>query len=580
MRRAVLAIGVDVCGRLPRLRDAARGAERFAAWARARGVAAADRKLLTDGAGPVTADAVKRALRELVGGDDPPDQLLVYFAGHGVNLGYSEYWLLSDAPSDAQAAVNVAGSEVLARYCGVPHVAFFSDACRTAADTVQAQRVTGSEIFPTDQVNELENPVDQFYACTLGRPALEARDVAANAARFAALYTDALLCGLSGCVTDVIDGGGEGHDGAAGHVRPRLLKPWLTRAVPQRIAALGLEHRAIQIPDARIASEPTASLAHIAGDAAGPECTCAVDYEDVRVRRGARPPEPVSASSANGALLRAALAAPHRLDRALQAGVRQATPAAAHVARDVGTLLRAPMRHAPGFTFQGDEVLAAHAAEATVQLAGDAPSTRVDVLDARPGATVLFALASGKVALLPALPRHAVDVVFDQGELVAVGYDDPALPESQRARGASVRAVLAAALRAGTIELEARDAEALAELAAQDVALATYAAHVLDAPAYKPLLQALAHALEAGVGAVPFDLALAVGLLERGRGTPTILTPMPQLTRGWALLRARRVPLPRALDPLRVLLRPSPWTLFGHDALDPLRTALQRRELR
>ena len=65
-----------------------------------------------------------------------------------MNVRYNEYWLLSGAPDDPQEAVKVASSVALARYCGIPHVVLVSDACRTAAESIQAQNVEGSSIFP------------------------------------------------------------------------------------------------------------------------------------------------------------------------------------------------------------------------------------------------------------------------------------------------------------------------------------------------------------------------------------------------------------------------------------------------
>jgi hypothetical protein len=123
----------------------------------------------------VIARDIKQAIKAII---EPGniEQLLIYFAGHGVNLGYSEYWLLSEAPDDTQEAVNVRGSEILARYAGIPHVVFISDACRTAAQGIQAQGVTGSEIFPNQGAGDVSQAVDQFFACTLGNPAAEVRD--------------------------------------------------------------------------------------------------------------------------------------------------------------------------------------------------------------------------------------------------------------------------------------------------------------------------------------------------------------------------------------------------------------------
>ena len=71
------------------------------AWARAQGMDPVE--VFTDEAGPVDVTEIKRAVRRIV--DHGADQLVIYFAGHGVNIRYQEYWLLSDAPRDTQAAV-------------------------------------------------------------------------------------------------------------------------------------------------------------------------------------------------------------------------------------------------------------------------------------------------------------------------------------------------------------------------------------------------------------------------------------------------------------------------------------------
>ena len=109
MERAAVLIGVDATGQLPRLHDAAAGARRMEQWALAQGLERDMVHVVTDEGGPVDVAAIKRAVRAVV---EPGtvSQLLVYFAGHGINLGMSEYWLLSDAPADPDAAVNLRGA--------------------------------------------------------------------------------------------------------------------------------------------------------------------------------------------------------------------------------------------------------------------------------------------------------------------------------------------------------------------------------------------------------------------------------------------------------------------------------------
>ena len=96
-------------------------------WAKRQGIGTV--KVFTDEAGAVDVGAIKRAIREIVDAGNV-EQLLIYFAGHGVNIQRNEYWLLSDAPRDSNAAVNVRGSVQLAEDSGISHVVFISDACR------------------------------------------------------------------------------------------------------------------------------------------------------------------------------------------------------------------------------------------------------------------------------------------------------------------------------------------------------------------------------------------------------------------------------------------------------------------
>src|SRR6516162_5267838 len=131
MKRAAVIIGIDKTGDLPKLNDAARGAQLMEKWAREQGMDSV--YVLTDTEKPVDASAIKNAIKKLVDAANI-GQLVVYFAGHGVNRQRHEYWLLSDAPDDPNAAVNVAGSVGLAATCGIPHIVLISDACRTAAE--------------------------------------------------------------------------------------------------------------------------------------------------------------------------------------------------------------------------------------------------------------------------------------------------------------------------------------------------------------------------------------------------------------------------------------------------------------
>lgn len=195
MKRTAILIGVNKTGKLPLLQDAAKGARRMEEWARTQQFDTVE--VFTDErGGAVDIGSIRRAIEKIVD-SGTFDQLVIYFAGHGVNIRYGEYWLLSDAPRDPQAAVNVRGSVDLASYGGISHVVLISDACRTAAQGIQAQNVSGSEIFPNDPPGGSELPVDRFFACALGRPAHEVLDPTVTAKEFQALYTGYGACRIN-----------------------------------------------------------------------------------------------------------------------------------------------------------------------------------------------------------------------------------------------------------------------------------------------------------------------------------------------------------------------------------------------
>lgn len=246
--RAGVFIGVDrVGGGLPVLKDAAAGAERMHAWASRAGIAS---ELVTDHGDKVTVDRVYDAVQRAIG-TSGLDQLIVYFAGHGYNRFRREQWLLSDAPDRGNAAIDLAANVEIARYCGVRHVVFVSDACRVPPQGLQAQNINGVEILPNIAVNARSSPVDQFLACQLGKVAIEARDPAQG---YRALYTTAILDAVEGRVPQVFTPLPTANDDGL-YLLPRALRNHLRDAVPTRILSLGLLGAADQEPDAIITSE-------------------------------------------------------------------------------------------------------------------------------------------------------------------------------------------------------------------------------------------------------------------------------------------------------------------------------------
>ncbi len=582
VQRAAVLIGVDATGQLPKLHDAAAGARRMEQWALAQGIERDMVHVVTDEGGPVDVGAIKRAIRAVV---EPGtvSQLLVYFAGHGINLGMSEYWLLSDAPADPDAAVNLKGSMELAACSTVPHVVFISDACRTLPPTMQLANVKGSHIFPNDVGPE--RPVDAFFACTVGSPALELRDPAAAAADFKAVYTAALVEALQGRVPAVVEQRVE--DGRTlGLVRPKPLGDFLATEVPRRLADVrtaGADGAAalppVQVPFARVYSHDT-WLARF-------------ERAERVVRRGGaapRPRLPAIDAPANAHTIARGMVVDALSGSATRrtAGDGSLVEAAERAAR---ASVPRRLRTQPGFAVSGALLVDAVAAGTHVEPVGGDGSF-VPVPEPRPPATnVLLTFGDGSGVLAPAIPRHVGTLDFVDGELLTIGYDpstgSPGWVEFEARAGEvrRLRTLAGAAMRLGALQLDEADALALAHWMRRtrwpDPTMATYAAYAFHELRRRDLLLETHRALQASLGFRLFDLALLAGELD-GRavaGERDVLPPIPLLAQGWALLAVRDVRLPPSLAAVRQHLEPSAWSVLAPAGVRLARAAISSDEL-
>ncbi|SNR74074.1 Caspase domain-containing protein [Haloechinothrix alba] len=602
MIRAGVFIGVDRSGDLTPLRDAAAGAAAMHEWALSQGMGADRAKLITDADGrEVTPELIYDAVTELIGGAGV-DQLVVYSAGHGVNINRCEHWLLTEAPVRTSAAVNVTGSAELARYCGIPHVVIISDACRVAPEGIRAQNVRGQDVFPNEGLSDRPGLVDQFFACFLGRTAAEIKAPEAAAGAYKALYTQALLEALAGSCPDVLEDLRDAADPAL-YVRPRPLQAYLEEEVPRRILERQLAGKVNQSPDAIITS-----------------------YEDwvSRVERGTRP-EGTRADASSGAepdpRTRRAVS-PERREHIAGGIVTAATAGSwmpsGHDPEGVGGPEGAVGAAAPddgepapaeegvsavfgpdyftsgcGIKVRGATVAEVVAASADAEILDDRQTVRVERLDAGEPASVLVRSDNGTGAVVAALPDFVAALTVDGDELVDVAYEpssNTARWERYARRASDIRALRAAAASAslhGRFRPDSDDAARIAErmrVAGEiDPALSVYAAYAMhDLGDIERIGEMSADMRHSHRGFTLFDLALLEwSLTDNPLGARKRVVPcVPLLAQGWALLNAHRLWLPRALAGLDTDVRESLWTLFGPAGVDKLRTALRNEELR
>ncbi|WP_281336246.1 caspase family protein [Flavobacterium eburneipallidum] len=255
-KKCAIIIGVNKTGGLPVLSAAVSGAEDFNKWAVSQGF---DTSLLIDTDSPVTVKMIRDAVAGFVN-EKIYEQMIVYFSGHGIlKSAMDELWLLSEAPEDSNAAVNVQPSRFLSRRCGIPNVVIISDACRSAPGNTQLSQMSGSVIFPNPAISSTRVNVDILYATAPGDPAFE---VTADEAtkNYCGLYTRELLKGLNGKVPQIIKDYDFDSLGLAGLLNsPKFsiipayeLSEYLFTAVP--ISAAQINVTLSQKPDAEVTS--------------------------------------------------------------------------------------------------------------------------------------------------------------------------------------------------------------------------------------------------------------------------------------------------------------------------------------
>ena len=525
MVRAVVLIGVSQAGNLETLQAVHDGVRAMRKWAAGQGIDPALIKLITDEEGPVEVSTIKKTIRGLVD-LTTVEQLVVYFAGHGVNLSLTEYWLLSGAPEDSNAAVNLAGSIELARFCGIPHVVFISDACRTAAEGIQAQAIRGAEIFPNIPEGTAERPVDVFFACALGASSLELKDPKKAASGYRAIYTDSLVEALEGLKDVVVEDPEENarlrlietalNGEPAGLIRPWPLSFHLRADVPERLQAAGVRPALSQTPVARINSRatwlsrvpvPKSTPPPSAGrrtrrKPAGPKEESA--FSGAPPPAGAPPsarPEPVGAPPAprssgvpvppgpavppgllevSHSMLRSTLAQ-GRLTAGfvgagggssfLPAGAQAGAPGDLH-----GSLTRIVKPFGPdrletscGFKVRGARFVSADSGRAEAEIGGWGARTVLVKSFGEPAANVVVQFDNGTGMVLPALAQHIGSITVEAGEVVNVTYEPArgsplwSQMEGRLAELRSLRALMASSARMGVFRLRGSDGQQLAE---------------------------------------------------------------------------------------------------------------------
>jgi len=413
--RAAVVVGIDQVGSARPLKAARAGARAMASWLQAEGF---DVKLLVDDPSPVKANDVYEAVNGYVR-LDTVEQLVVYFGGHGFLKGTGdEYGLLPGALDNPNEAINLTESQKYAWYANIRNVVFISDACRSRAETLQIDAISGLSIFP-HRLEGADNQVDTFLATAVGSPAFEAK-LRASDLDPTGIYTDAFLDAFRrpyASSVKVVDG--------KTVVTNRLLPSYLDKQVPLRARAATPPQE--QHPSARICSSDKTYIGRVAGTERSSEDAGTPTVSDVgSAALGAA----VGASDVGRAGLGLAPGGASPYSAAAISALAEASgfdAARATIEGARGLSVQLPTR--TGIAVSGQRVESA-TTRSGIRTAirnatgGERPSALVEVDVQGPhAASVALRFIDGTGTVVAALDNFVANVVVDDGRVVSVSYE-------------------------------------------------------------------------------------------------------------------------------------------------------------
>ena len=572
MSESALVIGVNRTGGLPPLSGAVSSAEDFADWAKGQGMAVT---LLTDANGQeITVSDLQDAIDQILGPRNCK-KLIVYFSGHGFLLGANvELWLLSKAPNRSQEAVNVRLSMENARYSGVDHMIFVSDACRSGGPTHQHRTVSGTAIFPPPKTYEFDGKIDAFYATRPGDVALEYKTENEAVSNFKGLFTECLISALNGKVPQVVteyDVNNQRH----WLVLSEKLDSHLETIVPIEASAISikLSQKPIVIPESR--------LPQFFGELRNPS-------PSVRANTGGVIPQQPGIRRIVAETQEEVL--DMRTDNALATqspSSEEETAFIDQINRIVSAHGRDHFETETGFTIYGEvtRVTIANGWTADLFEENDVMQIRVGPASYDGACSILIEFEQGFGTVLAVKPGFIGSVIVEDGKVISVNYTPTAgstlyneeyQPLAERIE--QRRAFAATAMRHGVFELDKEDAtdvgHYLRMMKRMDPTLGIYASYAYQQAGQLKAIRSVARYM-ADDGPVPFDVLLLARWTEPW---PLFAPFCPMLRQGWALLEMHP-PAMKRLAKYRTELLPSLWSGFTLEGSAQIREGLEMGEI-
>lgn len=611
LRGAVL-IGVDrTGGGLPELRAAATGAQMMREWAIDPHLGAmnpAAVHLVSDADGAVvTPDGVMAAVDALI--NDGMDQIIVYFAGHGVMVNLTDTWLLSEAPRRGSAAISVTQSIMTARRGRTPHVVIISDACRTPAKEIDMQGLTPVSMFPNEPPGGPSQRVDVLYASAPGQAALEVSTVDAQG-----LFTGVLHDALAGVVYPA--GGTEkevfkklSDEDPRYYVFSGPLGEYLEVAVGEKLIELDIDKDQAPTFDIQYGNKNLHWLARVTRDApavdlgapglrslgghVGEDESDHIDLRDIDLRdidfgQLFEDAEPTSVARSitqiTDELFGVILTSPDEFDAELG---RAMDDGAANYASSIASLSE-PLDEAdplPAVRVRGAGIVDVF--PRIPDLRFDTASITVERRRSDQPFTLLVEFDNDTVAAIPTIAHHSTGVVINGQQIAAMSFDPVDAGDSFRmSQLRLLRAVTTACMQRSRYRSVEAAVEISWQLPAQqgvDPTMALYAAYAYFSAQEPGPLDSINKALMFQWGGSSwFDLAMLRGHISAERDLGYQLSavlsgsdqvpPFPVLTQGWELLPDDDRRGAARLQRLRPHVKPSLWTVFDRRAVEVLRS--------
>ena len=619
MSRIAIVIGVNKPRAPAPLQGAVNDAKAFAGWIAKQGF---EVKAFTDEKEPVTFVGIFTEVERIVTAATY-SQVVIYFAGHGLQNGGSEVWLLSGAPNNASEAISVEASVMAARESGLTSVVFISDACRSIPSGMQSSRVDGGSIFPNLPLRRPTRPeIDRLFATLPSLVAVEAAN-ADDKARRGGIFTREFMKGYyepPSAFVDKVPENGQLIEVVTNRKLRDLVRDLIEDAASDEMPKAGQTPEfileSVQAYVGRVERAPKGLIVEPDLDLPGLESLSRLEkglstrFENFELRRdrGSRPrlprerkPERERTSPPSVAAL-----ARQAIEVATQGqGARAAAALAREKQHGVGisdAIVRysgqAPVDHfetQTGFAVNGASVVMANSLQFPAELLGNQLVRLQPVRIDAASASVLIEFEDGKGTVLPGLRGYIGHIFVDDGVVTNVNYVPSANStrwneyQTVREDVEALRAAVAAAAGLGVFRIAPQEAQSFADkvrkLKVFDPTLGLYAAYAYASAGLEADVESVLQYMRADLKAELFDVAMlarrGVGPREAGpdpaKDLP-ILPFCPMLRQGWSLLAVRDAQLPQAAREARNWLLPALWTTFAPHGVQLLRNAMERGE--